>query len=1017
MFKQTHIFKGSLPKASEFPVRMGLVILIALFLAVIFQPFSVASAADSNYFVSTTGSDTNAGTSSQPWKTIQKCANTLSAGDTCVVLEGTYNERVTMTRSGSSGAPITFQALGNVVMKGFTVRANYVSIKGFEITNTPDASDHGWGIFYQGAYGVIENNYVHYATRGGITVFATITTATNTHHVTVRGNRLYRNSMMGIEVSGRDNLIEGNEIWGTIQHHPSWVNRPSYVDADGISFFGSGHVIRKNYIHDILYGIPENINPHIDCFQTWSDSGKEAASYVTIEQNHCVNLNAQAANEVGQGFMMGYATHITIRNNIIEAFRGINAINNCQYLEVVNNTFIGNPNTSMLSYYPSGVGFTNSPNGLVLNNVFYNVIDTIIKADTASKVGLVVTHNNAYRSDGVALAGLTAYPNNYWNTQPKLVDPTSGNYRLQSSSPLVDKGSSYASNVIDYDDQVRPQGSGYEIGAYEYQSAAPTATSNPTNTATAFVTQTPTKTATKTPTATFTSTATFTNTPTKTATKTPTATFTSTATFTNTPTKTATKTPTATFTSTATFTNTPAPTQTNTPAPTQTQVPTQKPRLPELPEVANGLYVSVDGSDENLGTAEQPWQTIQKCASEAQAGETCVVVEGTYTERVQVTNSGSEGSPITFLAVGRVIMEGFTVKADNVTIKGFEITHTPDAAEDGWGIFYQGAGGVIEENDVFNATRGGIKVSAVVGSEANTHDVTVKNNRLYRNGQVGVEVHGRGHVVEGNEIWGTIQNHPDSSEGGQRDADGIRFFGSGHELKRNNIHDISYADAENDNPQIDCFETWSDGEHEGASDVVIEQNVCANRQAESEQEVGRGVQLANASNITIRSNEIRAYRGVNAVNSSGIEVNGNTVRGDADGSQMAYESYGVKLTNSVNVTVTNNIFHDLFGTVIVTDAASQAGLVVTNNDMPVLPTGKEKVAPPQVEEPTGAIEDDIDGVEAPINEGGPSIDLPVEESPSIDLPAEEEPADVPESQPTENIDVMPTETPVPSPEE
>ena len=1011
MFKQTQIFKGRSQKTSLLLVRMGLVFLVTLFLAVLFQPSSIASAADNNYYVSPTGSDTNVGTSSQPWKTIQKCANTLSAGSTCVVLQGTYDERVTMTRSGSSGAPITFQALGTVVMKGFTVRANYVSIKGFEITNTPDASDHGWGIFYQGAYGVIENNYVHYATRGGITVFATIATATNTHHVIVRGNRLYRNSMMGIEVSGRDNLIEGNEIWGTIQHHPSWINRPSYVDADGISFFGSGHVIRKNYIHDILYGIPENINPHIDCFQTWSDSGKEAASYVTIEQNHCVNLNAQAANEVGQGFMMGYATHITIRNNIIEAFRGINAINNCEYLEIVNNTFIGNPNTSMLSYYPSGVGFTNSPNALVLNNVFYNVIDTIIKADTASKVGLVVTHNNAYRADGVALAGLTAYPNNYWNTQPKLVDPGSGNYRLQSSSPLVDKGSTHSSNLIDFDDQARPQGTAYEIGAFEYSSSAPTATSNPTNTATAVVTRTPTKTptatftstatftktptktATKTPTATFTKTATYTKTATKTATKTmtPSATFTSTATFTKTPTKTATKTPTATFTKTATYTKTPTKTATltKTPAPTKTKAPILPSRSLIVPDVINGYFVRVDGSDENPGTAEQPWQSIQKCANELQAGETCVVVEGTYAERVQVTTSGSEGAPITYMAVGRVIMEGFTVKADYVTLKGFEITHTPDAAEDGWGIFYQGAWGVIEENDVFNVTRGGIKVSAVAGSEGNTHDVRVKNNRLYRNAQAGVEVHGRGHVVEGNEIWGTIQNHPDSSEGGRRDADGIRFFGSGHEMRKNNIHDISYAAAENEDAQIDCFETWSDGEHEGARDVVIEQNVCVNLQAESEQRVGRGVQLANASSITIRGNEIKAYRGVNAENSSGIVVDGNTVRG----AQVGYESYGVKLTKATACTVANNTFQELYGQVIVTDAASQAGLVVMNNDMPVLPTNKEEVAPPQVEEPSSAVVIE-DWIIAPTNEEVPSIELEIE-----------------------NTGIMPTETPTPLPEE
>src|SRR5262245_25782279 len=63
-------------------------------------------------FVTTTGSDSNDGTSiGTAWATIQKCADTLtSGGDICTVKAGTYFQRVNInTNSGSSGNPIIFR--------------------------------------------------------------------------------------------------------------------------------------------------------------------------------------------------------------------------------------------------------------------------------------------------------------------------------------------------------------------------------------------------------------------------------------------------------------------------------------------------------------------------------------------------------------------------------------------------------------------------------------------------------------------------------------------------------------------------------------------------------------------------------------------------------------------------------------------------------------------------------------------------------------------------------------------
>lgn len=59
-----------------------------------------------DYYVSQTGSDSNPGTLSQPFATIQKAANTATAGDTIYLRAGVYRESVTFPNDGTSGAPI-----------------------------------------------------------------------------------------------------------------------------------------------------------------------------------------------------------------------------------------------------------------------------------------------------------------------------------------------------------------------------------------------------------------------------------------------------------------------------------------------------------------------------------------------------------------------------------------------------------------------------------------------------------------------------------------------------------------------------------------------------------------------------------------------------------------------------------------------------------------------------------------------------------------------------------------------
>ena len=103
------------------------------------------------YYVSTSGNDNNAGTQAAPWRTIQHAANAVQAGDTVLVMSGTYNEVVTMKASGNASAGyITFKnypgqspivdgtglavgASGQTGLFSLEGTFNYIIIQGFEI--------------------------------------------------------------------------------------------------------------------------------------------------------------------------------------------------------------------------------------------------------------------------------------------------------------------------------------------------------------------------------------------------------------------------------------------------------------------------------------------------------------------------------------------------------------------------------------------------------------------------------------------------------------------------------------------------------------------------------------------------------------------------------------------------------------------------------------------------------------------------------------------------------------------
>jgi hypothetical protein len=71
------------------------------------------SVSATDYYVSTSGSASNNGSLSSPFKTIKQAADIMYPGDTCYIMGGTYRETVIPARSGELGTPITFTNYNN----------------------------------------------------------------------------------------------------------------------------------------------------------------------------------------------------------------------------------------------------------------------------------------------------------------------------------------------------------------------------------------------------------------------------------------------------------------------------------------------------------------------------------------------------------------------------------------------------------------------------------------------------------------------------------------------------------------------------------------------------------------------------------------------------------------------------------------------------------------------------------------------------------------------------------------
>jgi pectate disaccharide-lyase len=374
-----------------------------------------------DYYVATSGNDSNNGSKTSPWRTISHAASVVAPGDTVHVMPGVYNESVYLNNSGTKsqrirfisdtpwGAKVTGDGRGDPAIQ--VRKGDYVDVVGFEVTNV-----NGYmGIETVASYARILGNLVHDVSGGcklgKFTLGGAGINLTYGHDVDVIGNVIH-------------------DIGDYLNPHGCESTQGIYVENAPSPNPGGYSTLAANNI---------SYRNESDGITSWHC----ATQMVLI--NNLIFENAKTGILVGANDRGCVNDHTIVMNNIVihngwHDFCTLTGPSQCP---------IGNHSGD------GGIqeGASTGRNNRYANNLSYGNLYKGVQDD------------NIHISTGTQSNNIAGVDPQFVNYQPD----GSGDYHLKSSSPAVDKGASMA-NVpsYDFDNYARPYGSGHDIGPYEW---------------------------------------------------------------------------------------------------------------------------------------------------------------------------------------------------------------------------------------------------------------------------------------------------------------------------------------------------------------------------------------------------------------------------------------------------------------------------------------------------------------------------------------------------------------------
>ncbi len=532
----------------KFRIMHTIVAIILIATTLLTTKVSFAQSGSAIYVNGTSGSNTNDGlTVSTPVKTIQQAITLAKAGYTIYVRAGTYNENLTVNKSGTAAAPITLTRYGSetVIINGGTgiaLRASngasYWVVDGLTIKSTNrytlqlgfwgEATTNYWTVrnnsikganYIVGSYHLWENNNIDGTGYAGTSGDAGISDGSISHHNVYRGNTVHdftHYNARGIWTQGltHDSLIENNYVYNIVASS----GLGQCIDLDGAGNVEWRHTVRGNTVVNCSYMGIQLENIFASTIENNVIRGGRAGIGI-INYNSNVGCavggeNNQYGDTNGDKNCKGDITNNIIRQNVITTSSywgaGYGGILNWDAggLKILGNTIYSPSSSSNAGINFQGTA-ANTKEGSIIGNIVMNGNGTAVCAQDFASFSSI-SNNLTYRTNSTKSYGLgsgcsttysvaefqslTGKGQNSAFGDPLFVNASGNDLHPTSGSPSVDAGINLGTST-DIEGKNRPAGSTYDIGAYEFDGVAVAKT--PTVTPTALATTvTPTVTAT-----------------------------------------------------------------------------------------------------------------------------------------------------------------------------------------------------------------------------------------------------------------------------------------------------------------------------------------------------------------------------------------------------------------------------------------------------------------------------------------------------------------------------------------